>query len=262
MKATLRSLSRKHYTLTKHRSLSTGAVREAQKSFLDTPYPSVYEYSTKNSEQEPHVLRDIRESTMRRDPANASKMVSPLQGAFMAHLVRIQKPRRILELGCFTGYSAVWLAHGLRSCHHQPGDSPQPHLWTCENERHIAAIAAENVIKSGFSDSVTVLDRTADHVLTHWDPAKKLDLVFIDANKSAYSRYYDLVLKRDLLSENGQLIIDNVLLNGNVHARFKSPKPSILTKLRNFNPYVSEDPETNSVILPVFDGLMFVTKKH
>ncbi|KAJ2085596.1 hypothetical protein IW138_006225, partial [Coemansia sp. RSA 986] len=250
MKIASSSLSLRHHTITRrlvvHRSISTGAVRATQWSFLDT-HPSVYVYAAQHSVQETRMLQDIRESTIRHDPAGAQKMVSPLQGAFMAHLVHMQKPCRVLELGCYTGYSAIWLAHALRSCH-RSCHSPPPHLWTCERDPSIAAIAQQNIAKSGYSDIMTLLDRPATDVLAHWDPAKKLDLVFIDANKSAYSCYYDLVLDRDLLSEHGQIIVDNVLLHGKVHTLLNSsdkPKKSILSKLHDFNCHVSADHRTH-----------------
>ncbi|KAJ2658220.1 hypothetical protein IWW48_004158 [Coemansia sp. RSA 1200] len=225
-------------------------------------HTSVYAYAAQNSAQEPQELQDIREATTKEFLTGALKMISPLQGAFMAHLVHTQKPRRVLELGCFTGYSAVWLAHALRFCH-QTRDPPPPHLWTCERDPGVAAAATKNIVRAGYSDTVTVINESADHVLAYWDPAQKLDLIFIDANKSAYSRYYDMVLDRDLLGKNGQIVVDNVLLHGKVHTTAKSPemtKKSIHTKLHDFNRHVTADLRTRHVLLPVFDGLMLITK--
>ncbi|KAJ2515236.1 hypothetical protein H4217_005299 [Coemansia sp. RSA 1939] len=226
-------------------------------------HTSVYAYAAQNSAQEPQELQHIRESTAKEFPTEALKMISPLQGAFMAHLVHTQKPRRILELGCFTGYSAVWLAHALRSYHQTRDLLSPPRLWTCERDPEVAAVATKNIVRAGYSDTVTVISESADHVLARWDHAQKLDLIFIDANKSAYSRYYDMVLDRDLLGENGQIIVDNVLLHGKVHTTADSPEmteKSIHTKLHDFNRHVTADSRTRHVLLPVFDGLMLITK--
>ncbi|KAJ2595859.1 hypothetical protein H4R99_005165, partial [Coemansia sp. RSA 1722] len=198
------------------RHLHTSTSRATLWSFLDTPEPaSVYSYAHQNSLAEPTPIQEIRLAAVAKDPAEAQKMISPLQGAFLAHLVHMQRPQRILELGCYKGYSACWLAHALRSVHTEPVQ--QPCLWTCERDPSIAETATLNIAQAGYADIATVLPQPAQLVLECWDPDKKLDLVFIDANKSAYKLYYDLILDRDLLSDNGQILVDNVLLHGRVH---------------------------------------------
>ncbi|KAJ2558787.1 hypothetical protein EV175_000636 [Coemansia sp. RSA 1933] len=154
-------------------------------------------------------------------------MISPLQGAFLAHLVRTYKPRRILELGCFTGYSAAWLAHGILTYHSSNSGEPLPHVWTCEKDLASSTIANENLIKAGYSDNVTIIKRYAAKVLAEWNPDEKLDLIFIDADKASIPDYYETILERDLLSKNGQIIIDNALLHGKIHSGIKSPRPSL-----------------------------------
>ncbi|KAJ1944076.1 hypothetical protein GGF37_002361, partial [Kickxella alabastrina] len=181
-------------------------------SFLDTPSPSAYNYAQNVSEQEPLAMKKVRQAAIAQDPTEAQKMISPLQGVFLSHLVRSQGARHILELGCYKGYSALWLAHGLRS---QTKGNPQ--LWTCERDLDVTAIAKQNIIDSGYADIVQVLSQPADEVLQGWNAEQKLDMVFIDANKAAYKKYYNLILERDLLKENGQIIVDNVLFHGQVH---------------------------------------------
>ncbi|KAJ2740376.1 hypothetical protein GGI20_005843, partial [Coemansia sp. BCRC 34301] len=181
------------------RLLHTSTPRYTLWSFLDSKdsssdQHSVYQYAHSHSQSEPPILASIREATMACDPAEAQKMVSPLQGAFMRHLVSAQRPQSVLELGSYIGYSTIWLAHGLQSV---PGST----LCTCENDPNIAYIAEENIKRAGLTGTVRVVNASADFLLREWDPSNKIDLVFIDANKSAYQRYYKLILNRDLLSE-------------------------------------------------------------
>ncbi|KAJ1727089.1 hypothetical protein LPJ61_004768 [Coemansia biformis] len=254
------------------RALHTAPVRRTLWSFMDA---GVYGYASRLSEPEPPALRRVRLAALAEAPAEAQKMVSPLQGAFMASLVRAQRPRAVLELGCYIGYSALWLAHGLG----HEGRAAGARLWTCERDPAAAQRAQENISSAGLSGSVTVLAQSADSVLEGWDPAAKLDLVFIDANKSAYQRHYDLILDRDILHDHGQIIVDNVLFHGKVHTQDQPSGPTaaldsparpasaagtrqsrIAAKLYEFNQHVASDPRTSQVILPVFDGLMLIQK--
>ncbi|KAJ2778454.1 hypothetical protein H4R18_004581 [Coemansia javaensis] len=216
-------------------------------------------YAARHSQPEPPELRRVRLAALAADPAGAQKMVSPLQGAFMAALVRAARPAAVLELGCYVGYSALWLAHGL--CR-----GAAPRLWTCERDPDAAQAARSNIARAGLQDTVTVLAQPAAAVLEAWDPAAKLDLVFIDANKAAYRRYYDLVLDRDLLHPRGQIIVDNVLFRGEVLREDHAAPPAaagasrIARKLHEFNQHVASDPRTTQVVLPVFDGLMLIQR--
>ncbi|KAJ2871829.1 hypothetical protein GGH93_004521 [Coemansia aciculifera] len=241
------------------------------RSFLDNSdeasQHSAYQYAHSYSQSEPPVLASIREAAVARDPTEAQKMVSPLQGAFMRHFVSIQRPKSVLELGSYIGYSTIWLAQGLQAT---PGST----LCTCESDQTIAHIAEENVKLAGLADTVRVVNVPADLLLGEWDPNHKLDLVFIDANKSAYKRYYSMIINRDLLSENGQIIVDNVLFHGQVHTQATISNASndddgtkavrkakgIARKMHSFNEFVAKDPRTTQVLLPIFDGLLLIQK--
>ncbi|PIA13141.1 S-adenosyl-L-methionine-dependent methyltransferase [Coemansia reversa NRRL 1564] len=201
-------------------------------------------------------------------------MISPLQGAFMASLVRAQQAKVVLELGCYIGYSALWLAHGFR-CN---GVNTGAHLWTCERDTDAAYTAQKNIQMAGYQDTVTVMQQSADLVLSKWDPKKKIDLVFIDANKSAYKSYYDAIIDRELLQDGGQIIVDNVLFRGmvskqsdlvdNINAKMSvnsedqrhNKLTQLAQKLGKFNRHVAKDPRTTQVILPIFDGIMIIQR--
>ncbi|KAJ1951945.1 hypothetical protein GGI12_006367 [Dipsacomyces acuminosporus] len=188
-------------------------------------------------------------------------MIAPLQGAFMAYMASSQKARRVLELGCYIGYSALWLAHGLRK------QKDPAHLWTCEKDTNVAELAKANIQFAGFEDTVTVISQPAAKVLEGWDPQRKLDLVFIDANKSGYRTYYDMILDRELLSDHGQIVVDNVLFHGQVHGLSHAAKDAmagkskIAQRMAEFNSHVADDPRTSQVLLPVFDGMLLIQRK-
>ncbi|KAI8318205.1 S-adenosyl-L-methionine-dependent methyltransferase [Martensiomyces pterosporus] len=257
------------------RSFGTSIKHKTLRSFLDsdktaasTP-PSAYQYSAQLTEPEPIEFKRVREEAIARNPREAQKMISPLQGAFMSHMVSSQQAITALELGCYIGYSALWLARGL--C--KQGEAA--HLWTCERDTHVAEIARANVGSAGYADLISVIGQPASRVLEDWDMQRKLDLVFIDANKSGYQQYYDLILDRELLSDRGQIIVDNVLFHGQVHAlptldtkeaASSDDKPSnrrsrIAQTLANFNIHVAGDPRTSQVLLPVFDGLLLIQRR-
>ncbi|KAJ2771372.1 hypothetical protein IWQ56_001811 [Coemansia nantahalensis] len=241
----------------RRRALHTAAAPRTLWSFLDGA-AGVYGYAAAHSEAEPPALQRIRRAALAEAPAEAQKMISPLQGAFMASLVRAQRPSAVLELGCYVGYSALWLAHGLDR-------AAGARLWTCERDPETAQKAQHNIASAGLAGAVTVLAQPAASVLESWDPATKLDLIFIDANKSAYQQYYDLAMDLGILHDRGQIVVDNVLFHGKVHtaqppAGAAGKQSRIAAKLRAFNEHVASDPRTSQVILPVFDGLMVIQK--
>ncbi|KAJ2337198.1 hypothetical protein GGI00_000389 [Coemansia sp. RSA 2681] len=217
---------------------------------------SAYQYAHSYSQPEPPVLAKIRQAAVASNPAEAQKMISPLQGAFMRHLVSTQRPKSVLELGSYIGYSTIWLAQGLQA-------NPGATLCTCESDPAIANVAEENIKLAGLADTVRVVNAPADLLLREWDPSHKIDLVFIDANKSAYKRYYTSILGRDLLSDHGQIIVDNVLFHGKVHTQTTKESgdaKGIALKMHRFNEFVASDPRTTQVLLPVFDGLLLIQK--
>ncbi|KAJ2711446.1 hypothetical protein H4R19_003244 [Coemansia spiralis] len=241
------------------RALHMAPALRAAQSVLGAD-PDVYSYAAQHSEAEPPALQRIRLAAQAEDPAEAQKMISPHQGAFMASLVRAQRPRAVLELGCYVGYSALWLAHGLDR-------ASGARLWTCERDSRAAEKAQANIASAGFADTISVLAQPAASVLESWDPATKLDLIFIDANKSAYQQYYDLVMDRGILHDDGQIIVDNVLFRGKVHTAQQPAGTSdrqfrLAAKIRAFNEHVASDLRTSQVILPVFDGLLLIQKSR
>lgn len=194
----------------------------------------------------------IRQTHIR---TNHARMLSgAVQGRFLTMLVELTGAARILELGTFTGYSAVCLAMGL------PEDG---HLDTLEVNDELEDLVLEGFSRAGLSGKITL------HIGDAVETLKRLsrdmhgagdlyDMVYIDANKREYCEYYDLVF--DMVRPGGFILADNVLWDGKV---FEDPMPQDRQTLgiSRFNDMVVSDPRVESVILPLRDGLNVIRKK-
>jgi caffeoyl-CoA O-methyltransferase len=191
------------------------------------------------------LLQTIHKQTLATH-AHAHMLSSRLQGQLLAFLSTIIQPKYILEIGTFTGYSALCLATGLK----KDGE-----LHTVELREADANTAKENFKISASADKIFLHQGNALDIiptLTH-----KWDIVFIDADKTNYTRYYEMVLP--LLSENGMIIADNVLFHGEVLEDNISGKNALA--IHAFNEHVAKDTRTEQVLLTVRDGLMLIKKR-
>ncbi len=172
-----------------------------------------------------------------------------LQGRLLKMLVRMIAPKRILELGTFTGYSALCLAEGL------PEDGE---LHTIEIDDELEDFIRTHLSQSPVGNRVHLHIGDAREVLKRLDPDHRFDLVFIDANKRQYSEYYDLVFDR--VSPGGFIIADNTLWDGKVVEPGK--KIDAQTQgILDFNDKIASDTRVEKVILPLRDGLTIIYKK-
>ena len=171
---------------------------------------------------------------------------SPAQGRLLTLLVQLAQPHRVLEIGTFTGYSAICLARGL---------PPAGHVHTLEANDELARFHRHYFALAGMQERITA----------HYGPALAVlptlqgpfQVAFIDADKLHYMAYYEAVLP--LLPSGGLLIADNVLWHGQVaDAANNSPET---VALRAFNTYVCQDGRVEHVLLPLRDGLMLIRKK-
>lgn len=186
---------------------------------------------------------------------NHARMLSgAVQGRFLTMLVQMLGARKVLELGTFTGYSAVCLAMGL------PEDG---HLDTLEANDELEDLVLEGFSRAGLSGKITL------HIGDAVETLKRLsrdmhgagdlyDMVYIDANKREYCEYYELVF--GMVRPGGFILADNVLWDGKV---FEDPMPQDRQTLgiSRFNDMVASDPRVDSVILPLRDGLNIIRKK-
>lgn len=172
-----------------------------------------------------------------------------LQGRLLKMFVRMIAPRRILELGTFTGYSALCLAEGLP----EGGE-----LHTVEIDDELEDFIRTHLSQSPHGSKITLHIGDARQVLSEFDTDATFDLVFIDANKRQYCEYYDLVF--DHVSPGGFIIADNTLWDGKVVEPGK--KIDAQTQgILDFNDRVAADPRVEKVILPLRDGLTLIYKK-
>lgn len=172
-----------------------------------------------------------------------------LQGRMLKMLVRMIRPRRVLELGTYSGYSAQCLAEGLLD--------DDAHVHTIEIEDELEDFLLEHFAKSPVGDRITLHIGDCKEILARIN--EPFDLVFIDANKRQYIDYYNLVI--DHVKPGGFIIADNTLWDGKV-TDLQGKKLDPQTKgILDFNDLVASDPRVETVILPLRDGLTILYKK-
>lgn len=181
------------------------------------------------------------------------KVVSPrmlsghLQGRFLSFISKLKQPKLIVEIGTYTGYSALCLAEGL------PKDGK---LISIDVNEETSALAQTYVSKSGLSDQIQLVVADAkEYITTIKEP---IDLVFIDADKKNYLHYYHLII--DKLAPGGLVIADNVLWSGKITMPESAMDKETLA-LHQFNQFIQEDNRVENLLLPIRDGLMVVRKK-
>jgi len=170
-----------------------------------------------------------------------------LQGRLLTMLTRMVRPRRVLELGTFSGYSALCLAEGL------PDDDCRVDTIEINDEQE--DFIREHLALSPHGKRVSLHIGDARDIVTQLDA--RFDLVFIDANKRQYVEYYDLVM--DYLNDGGFIIADNTLWAGKV-VDPKAQREAQTRGIMAFNDRVKDDPRVEVVIIPVRDGLTLIRK--
>lgn len=206
--------------------------------------PELEAYAAAHSSPEPDWLMAAAEAT-RTGTRVPGMMVGHLVGRFLAMLVAFGKPQRILEVGTFTGYSALAMAEAL---------PPGGRIVTLELLPEHAALAQRHIDASPFAGRIEI------HVGPAMETLRGLtgpfDLVFIDADKPGYLEYYEAVLP--MLAPGGLLVADNVLWNGLV----LDPEPDERTAaIARFNDHVAADPRVESVMLTLRDGITLVRRR-
>jgi len=169
-----------------------------------------------------------------------------VQGRILSMLSHMIKPDNILEIGTYTGYSALCLAEGL---------SEGGKLYTIDINEELESMVRKYFDKSGYTDNIEYLIGNAIDIIPKL--TAKYDLVFIDADKINYSNYFDLVI--DKLVPGGFLIADNVLWSGKVVEQVKQGDKDTKA-LIDFNDKIQRDPRVENALFPVRDGLMIMRK--
>src|SRR5581483_7565360 len=206
--------------------------------------PAVEDYAARQSWPESDVCRRLREETQR-TMQYAQMLVGPLEGAFLKVITQAVAARRILEIGTFTGYSALCFAEAL------PADGS---VITCDIDKESTAVARRYFAESPHGRKIDL--RLAPALETLAGLNGPFDLIFIDADKVNYLNYYRRGL--ELLKPGGLILIDNVLWSGDV---LKQPAPDASSAaIQELNAVVSADPKVTAVLVTLRGGIFIVRK--
>ena len=208
----------------------------------------IYRYIQTHATAQSEALNWVEKQTHVR--TNHARMLSgSIQGQLMRMIVQISGAKNILELGTFTGYSAICLASALPE---------EGHLDTLELNDELEDLILEGFERAGLEDRISL------HIGDCKDSIRKLgaegrcyDIVYIDANKREYCEYYELVF--DMVRPGGLILADNVLWDGKV-CQNPLPQDKQTLGIAAFNDMVSADPRVESVIIPLRDGLNLIRK--
>ena len=191
-------------------------------------------------------LRALADET-RATLSSPQMLTGDIEGRFLEFLVFLAQPRLVLEIGTYSGYSALSMAGAL---------APDARIVTCELLDEHADVAERHIAAAGESERISV--RRGPALSTIAALAGPFDLVFVDADKAGYLGYYEAVLPK--LSERGLIVVDNVLWSGRVAQSPSDEDTESTTALRAFNDHVVADPRAVSVVLTVRDGIMLVRR--
>jgi caffeoyl-CoA O-methyltransferase len=212
----------------------------------------LHDYLVEHGAREDEALRRIREETAAMGEDLAVMQIAPDQGAFMTLLCKMLGARETLELGTFTGYSAICIARGLAS---------GGRLIACELSEEYAEIAARNFEAAGVADRIEIRIGPAIDTLRGLPEREVFDFAFIDADKPGYPDYYEECLAR--LRPGGLIVLDNVLTGGAVLPgadRGHYSEDSVAT-MRALNDQIADDGRVEIAMIGVADGLTLARKR-
>jgi predicted O-methyltransferase YrrM len=200
-------------------------------------------YSENLTSPESDLLKELNRQTHLR--VNQPRMLSGhLQGRFLSMISHIKQSQYILEIGTYTGYSALCLAEGL---------SASGKLITIDPNEETNHFAQSYIDRSAYKSKIELITGDAAKIIPTLSYA--WDLVFIDADKLNYAKYFDLVIDR--VNKNGLIIADNVLWSGKV---LNEQKDKETQAIHDFNAKVMNDARVENILLPLRDGLMLMRK--
>ncbi|MEZ5070010.1 MAG: O-methyltransferase [Bacteroidales bacterium] len=208
-----------------------------QTEFLDR-------YLSAHSSPEDPVLAELNRHTHLNEPY-PNMLSGHVMGQFLTLIASLVRPERILEVGTYTGYSAICLAKGL---------APGGQLVTLEQNDEFRTTAQRFFRKAGVEDRIVPLLGDARKLIPGLDP--DFDLVFLDADKESYPAYFELILP--LMKPGAYLLADNVLWGGKV---IHSPGADASTRaIDRFNQIATDDPRVENLLIPIRDGVMLMKK--
>jgi caffeoyl-CoA O-methyltransferase len=203
------------------------------------------QYCCSHTAEENELLKRINRET-HLEVLQPRMLSGHFQGRVLSMLSKMIQPKRILEIGTYTGYSALCLAEGL---------TPDGKLVTIDVNEELEMRVRGYFNSSSYSEQIEYIISPAREVIPTLN--QTWDLVFIDADKQNYIEYYEMVLP--LVNTGGYIILDNVLWSGKVVNPEENDKDTVL--LRNLNTLIHADERVEEVLLPIRDGLMIARKK-
>ena len=213
--------------------------------FLDK---RIEDYSQIFSDREPSLLKEIHDYTLQNVPQ--PRMLSGhLQGRFLSMISKIKRPKKILEIGTYTGYSALCMAEGL---------DEKGELITIDRDKSLYDKVSEFFNRSEYKNQIIQRLGNALDILSEFD--EKLDLVFIDAAKKNYKYYFNKVLP--MVNPGGIILVDNVLWSGKVIDLEKHKDDRLTKVMDDFNRHIANNDQVTKMILPVRDGITIIIKNE
>lgn len=203
-------------------------------------------YILNHTSKEEKILQELNRATY-------SKMLHPrmlsghLQGKVLKMLTKMLNPKAVLEIGTYTGYSAISIALGL---------AENSKIYTIDIDDEIKEFASEFIAKSGLINKIEFIIGDALSIIPSLN--KEFQMVFIDAEKNEYLKYYNAVF--DKVSTGGYIIADNVLWSGKVIEKDIKANDYFTKGIIEFNNFVQNDSRVENVLFPIRDGLMVIRK--
>jgi caffeoyl-CoA O-methyltransferase len=212
---------------------------------LDT---NLQEYLDQHCEPEPDMLKYINRETHLR-VLKPHMLSGHYQGRVLSMLSKMMQPKRILEIGTFTGYATICLAEGL---------TDDGIIHTIEVNRELEEMLKQNFSSTNVEKKIRLHFGAAEQVIAGLDE-KSFDMVFIDADKKNNLLYFELIF--DKVRSGGLIIIDNVLWKGKVYGDDPDSYRDDTPNIRKLNDQIAADTRVEKLILPVRDGLLLIRKK-
>lgn len=211
-------------------------------NFIDD---NILNYSISKSEKESKLLNDLYRETYLK-VLNPRMISGHYQGRILSLISKIISPKKILEIGTYTGYSAICLCEGM---------DKDGILHTIDNNKELVEIQNKYFKKANLKDKIVQHSGDAKNIIPLID--EEFDIVFIDADKESYPEYYDLIINK--VRSGGIIIADNILWSGKILEKVE--KDDQATKsIIEFNNKIIEDDRVKNIILPIRDGLNIIRK--
>lgn len=207
---------------------------------------NIDDYAVAHSQEEPELLKELHRETWQK-ALNPRMLSGAYQGRLLSLISKMVRPRCILEIGTYTGYATLCLAEGL---------TEGGKIFTIDINEELEEIQQKYFAKSDYSDQIVSLVGNALELIP--DMNETFDLVFIDADKSNYINYFDMIVPK--MTSGGIILSDNVLWSGKVVEKL-NPKDVDTKVLLEYNKKLNQDNRVETVLLPIRDGLTLTRVK-